>query len=299
MIRRIFIIALLAGVAVTLVSASIVGVWVHRTAEYDSEALLFTVGAGEPFIRVAERLAAENLVGHPRAVALYGWLRRYDRRIMAGTYSIVPGESTQAILDRMIAGDVFKVTVTVPEGLMASEIARVISQNVEVDSSAVTEAVHDQALMAELGITAPSLEGYLFPETYPIPWGTSAAEIAAIMVRRLDTVFDSTMLARAEEIALTRHEVLTLASIVEAECRLPEELTRVAAVYHNRLRRNMRLEADPTVAYAKGGYRGRLFYKDLEIDSPYNTYRNDGLPPGPICSPGEAAIRVYVPPSGV
>ena len=112
-----------------------------------------------------------------------------------------------------------------------------------------------------------------------------------MMVRRLNEVFDTGMLDRARAIGLSRRELLTLASIVQAETRLPEELPLVSAVYHNRLRRGMRLEADPTVAYAKGGYRGRLYYKDLEIDSPYNTYRYAGLPPGPVCAVGEAAIR--------
>jgi len=107
----------------------------------------------------------------------------------------------------------------------------------------------------------------------------------------MDRVFDDSLLARTVESGMTPHEVLTLASIVEAEARVSDERPVIAAVYTNRLRRGMRLEADPTVAYAMGGYKGRLLYADLEIDSPYNTYRNKGLPPGPICSPGEASIR--------
>jgi len=289
-IRRVLIGMIAAALVVTLSAAALVGVWVHRASQPGREAVLFQVGVGESLIQVVDRLALEGLVGHPRAVVLYGWLRGYDRRIMAGTYSIVPGESAAAILNRMIAGDVFTVSVTVPEGLMVTEIARVLADYVAVDSTAVVAAAHDPMMLARFGVEAPSLEGYLFPDTYPVPWGTSAAELVAMMVRGLDAVFDSTLEARAREIGMSRHEVLTLASIVEAECRLPEERARVSAVYHNRLRRHMRLEADPTVAYAKGGYRGRLFYRDLEIDSPYNTYRNDGLPPGPICSPGEGAI---------
>ena len=111
-----------------------------------------------------------------------------------------------------------------------------------------------------------------------------------MMLERLDEVFDASMLQRAAEMGTTPHEVLTLASIVEAETKVPEERVLVSAVYHNRLRRNMRLEADPTVAYAMGGYKGRLLYADLEVDSPYNTYRRYGLPPGPICSSGRASI---------
>jgi UPF0755 protein len=110
------------------------------------------------------------------------------------------------------------------------------------------------------------------------------------MLSRLEEVFDASMLQRALSIGMTPHEVLTLASIIEAETRMPDERARVSAVYHNRLRRGMRLEADPTVAYAMGGYKGRLLYADLEIDSPYNTYRNRGLPVGPINNAGRASI---------
>jgi UPF0755 protein len=110
------------------------------------------------------------------------------------------------------------------------------------------------------------------------------------MIDRLGEVLDEGRRERAREIGFTTHDVLTLASIVEAETRLAEELPLVSAVYHNRLEKGMRLEADPTVAYAMGGYKGRMYFKHLEIDSPYNTYKYGGLPPGPICSPGEAAI---------
>ncbi|MDH3217092.1 MAG: endolytic transglycosylase MltG, partial [Candidatus Krumholzibacteria bacterium] len=148
----------------------------------------------------------------------------------------------------------------------------------------------DEQLLADLDIEGPSLEGYLFPDTYLIPWGIGPREIARTMADRLDDVFDDTMSARADELGMSRHQVLTLASIIQAETRLSEELTRVSAVYHNRLQKGMRLEADPTVAYAMDGYRGRLFFRDLEVDSPYNTYKHAGLPPGPICNPGKGAI---------
>jgi UPF0755 protein len=241
-------------------------------------------------------LAEQGLVRDARALALFAWLRRDDRRVHAGTYEVSPGERARDILEKLVSGDVYHVAITVPEGLMHREIAGVVAESIPVDSSAFYALGADETLRTELGIEGPALEGYLFPDTYRVPWGTDAEAVTRVMVRRLDEVFDEDAQRRAKEIGLTRHQVLTLASIVEAETRLAEELPMVAAVYHNRLRKGMRLEADPTVAYAKGGYRGRLFYKDLEIDSPYNTYRNSGLPPGPICSPGEAAIRAVLHP---
>jgi UPF0755 protein len=118
------------------------------------------------------------------------------------------------------------------------------------------------------------------------------------MVSRANAAWSEDFDRRARDVGMSRHQILTLASIVEAEARVPDERATIAAVYHNRLKKGMRLEADPTVAYAMGGFRGRLYYKDLEIDSPYNTYRRTGLPPGPICNPGAESIRAALYPAG-
>jgi len=146
-------------------------------------------------------------------------------------------------------------------------------------------------------VPAPTLEGYLFPDTYRVPFGSSAADVVNQMTARAHASWTEAYERRAREIGMSHHDVMTLASIVEAEARVADERPTIAAVYHNRLRTGMRLEADPTVAYAMGGYRGRLFYKDLAIESPYNTYRRTGLPPGPICNPGVQALRAAVNPT--
>ena len=291
MIRRILILSFVALVVAAAVAIGTVHTWVNATYDTSGEPVRFTVAQGDALSRVVNRLANENLLRHPRAITLYASLKGYDRSIKVGTYLVTPGESAASILDRMVTGDVYKVSVTIPEGLMHNEIAQTIAQHIDVDSLSIARAVVDTRLIEALGVDASSLEGYLFPDTYHFPWAASADDVVTTMVYSLGQVFDPEMDARAEEMGMSRHEVLTLASIIEAECRLHEEQTTVSSVYHNRLERGMRLEADPTVAYAKGMYRGRLFYKDLEIDSPYNTYRNAGLPPGPICSPGAGAIR--------
>ncbi len=280
-------VAVLTGVFVTVASY-------QRPAPGDP--LLFTVRSGEAFSTIRDRLADAGLIGHPHAVGLYALLRRYDRRVKTGTYRFTPGERPKDIVAALVRGDVYKVSVTIPEGFMYRQVAGVLGSLIDVDSTRFAALLTDERLIADLNVGSPSLEGYLFPDTYVISWGLDAEEVARAMVARLDEVFDEAMLARASEINLTRHEALTLASVIEAETRLSEERPLVSAVYHNRLRKGLRLEADPTVAYAMGGYKGRLFYRDLEIDSPYNTYKHEGLPPGPICSPGKASIMAALHP---
>ncbi len=293
MIRRIVVVGLGATVLiVAVITATVVKSVFTRpgTADTTPAPVLFTIVNGESFSNVTGRLSDGGFIRDQRAIKIYAWIRRYDRRIKAGTYSVTRGETPHDILERFVHGDIYRVSVTVPEGLMHREIAGVLAASANVDSAGFALLSSDPDARAKLGVEGPTLEGYLFPDTYLLPWGMAALDAAGVMVRRLDEVYDEDMRERARAVGMTRHEVLTFASIVQAETRLPEEFPLVSAVYHNRLRRGMRLEADPTVAYAMGGYRGRLYYKDLEIDSPYNTYRYGGLPPGPICSPGEAAI---------
>jgi UPF0755 protein len=248
-----------------------------------------TIPPGQAFTTIVDRLEENGLLASPWAVRTYASMRGYDRFVKHGTYQFEPGEPPLDILGRLISGDVLMADVTIPEGFTIWDIAGAVGE-AAVDSVDMLAALQDGAVLERRRIEAPSLEGYLFPDTYRVRWGASPGEIRSMMLERLDEVFDVSLVQRASDMGMTPHEVLTLASIIEAETRVADERKRVSAVYHNRLRRNMRLEADPTVAYAMGGYKGRLLYADLEIDSPYNTYRNSGLPPGPICSAGRASI---------
>lgn len=250
----------------------------------------FEVAPGEPFVSVVDRLAQERVVGSPWTLRVYASLKKCDRRIQWGTYEFSPAERPIDVLGKLVRGDVFVAVVTVPEGYTIWDIAGAF-RVVAVDSVEMLAAAQDESTRGRRHVPAPSLEGYLFPDTYRVPWGASPSRIVDMMLARLDEVFDHSLLQRAADMDFTPHQVLTLASIIEAETRVPEERPIVSAVYHNRLKRGMRLEADPTVAYAMGGYHGRLMYADLNVDSPYNTYRHGGLPQGPICSPGEASIR--------
>lgn len=284
-------------ISLALVAALAAAMWggllleVHRPpVDRVGETVRLDVARGEPFVSVMRRLSAAGVVDSPLALRIYAKVRRLETRVQSGTYEFTIGETPARVLERLVAGDILRVSVTIPEGYMQWQIADAF-EAAGIDSTAMIDAIHDPAVLRERHIEAPSLEGYLFPDTYLVPWGATAGAAVAQMLARLDAVFTDSLFARAAQMGMTPHEVLTLASIVEAEARVDSERAVIAAVYENRLARGMKLEADPTVAYAMGGYRGRLLYADLEIDSPYNTYLHKGLPPGPICSPGGAAIR--------
>jgi UPF0755 protein len=187
--------------------------------------------------------------------------------------------------------------VTLPEGVRLSRALAIISESTGIPLADL-EAVADPAVYG-LNVPTGSLEGYLFPDTYTFPVGTSARQVVAAMVARFERAWLPEWDARLAALGRTRPEVVTLASIVEKEVRLVEEAPVVAAVYWNRLRIGMPLQADPTVIYALGRPTPRVMYADLEVKSPYNTYRNPGLPPGPIAAPGAAALAATVHPAQV
>jgi UPF0755 protein len=190
-------------------------------------------------------------------------------------------------------------SVVIPEGFDLRDIVPTLSRALEVPADSVRAATADTAWMRELDVPVPSLEGYLFPATYTFPAGTTAREAVNAMVERFLDVWKPEWDARLQAMSLSRHDAITMASIVEKEARKAEERPLISAVYWNRVKKGMRLQADPTVQYALPQHVERVLYKDLEVDSKYNTYRYAGLPPGPIASPGEASIAAALAPADV
>jgi UPF0755 protein len=177
-----------------------------------------------------------------------------------------------------------------PEGITQRQALDRLAEGLSIPLGDLEAAASDTAWLRQMGVPGPSLEGYVFPETYFFDRGTAARRALERMVQTGAARFDAPRRARAAQLGMTRHQVLTLASIVEAESAIPEERRRVSAVYHNRLRLGWPLQADPTVAYAVEKIGSQLSTLDLQAQSAFNTYLNAGLPPGPICSPGMVSI---------
>ncbi len=219
------------------------------------------------------------------------------RHIKPGRYVIPPGMSNFGLMFYLHSHPQDEVRVTLPEGLDLTHVAKILSRKLDMDSTAFMAAASDQKLLAKHGINARNAEGYLFPGTYNFAWASTPEEAAGFLIGRFKHFYTESLNNVAARQGLTTTELLTMASIVEAETPLNAEKPFVASVYLNRLQKGMRLQADPTVQYALGGTARRLYYKDLTADSPYNTYRHKGLPPGPICNPGEASILAVLHPA--
>jgi UPF0755 protein len=289
--RNIFLFAALVVVAAVTVLAAWTIKDIRTPGPYRGERVRITIEPGAGFAHIADQLAARGLIARTWTLKVFARLTGDDRRVQRGTYQFASGTAPADILHAFVRGDVLAFLVTIPEGFNVWQVAGAFDST-GVDSLELLAVCTDAQLAQTVtGVSARNLDGYLFPDTYRIPFGATARDVTEQMVTRARAAWSDEYARRAEEMGMTRHEALTLASIVEAEARVSDERPTIAAVYHNRLRKGMRLEADPTVAYAMGGYRGRLFYKDLAIDSPYNTYQRTGLPPGPICNPGDASIR--------
>src|SRR2546423_4085605 len=257
------------------------------------------VPRGASFGQAADSLGRAGIIGSPKLFTLYGRLTNGDRNIKPGTYLLKHGTPWTDIVNALNGGHGLVNTVTIPEGWTISQITPALAKTLKVPVDSVAAAVRDTAMLARLDLPNPTLEGYLFPDTYAFPIGTTARQAVREMVysfeRRWKPAWDSSAVA----MKINRNDLVTMASIVEKEARVPEERPVIAAVYYNRLRRGMLLQADPTVQYALGHHVGRVLYKDLTIDSPYNTYVHKGLPPGPVASPGAASLAAAANPASV
>ncbi len=266
---------------------------------YDEEEVFFTVERGATGMRVGDALEERGIIRDRRLFLLALRFRGDGKTVQAGEYRFAEPLSTFGVLEKLLSGDTFTFAVTIPEGLTLLETADLLAAKGLAEGSAIKDAFEDRALVADLDSEASSLEGYLYPTTYRFPRVAAPDELARNLVGQFRKVFDEKLRAAAGKLGLTPREVVTLASIIEKETGLAEERPLIASIFWNRLRIGMPLQSDPTILYALelgGRFDGNLRKTDLDLDSPYNTYRFPGLPPGPIASPGEASIRAVLEP---
>jgi UPF0755 protein len=288
---------MLAAAALGLLLAAALAAYVElqefarSPAGPSAEEQYLTVTSGQPLAVTAEELQRRQIVQSAFKFRLVARLDGYDRRLKAGEYSLKSSMTPREILALMEKGTVRLHRVTVPEGLTILQIADLIEKSgLGRAADIITRAV-DPAYAHAQGIDAPSLEGYLYPETYFFPKTVTADGILAAMLQAFRSAFPPEWVRRAAELGFSVHEAVTLASIIEKETGEPAERPLIASVFHNRLKRGMRLETDPTVIYAIKDFDGNLTRKHLETPTPFNTYIIRGLPPGPIANPGRDALK--------
>lgn len=264
--------------------------------------VMVNIRRGSSFREAADSLAAHGLVRFPRLFGFYAARKGADRSIRYGSYLLAPDASWDEILAALKLGKGIVHRVRIVEGWALWDIIPTLADSLSLPPDSLEAAVRDTAQLRRMGVPRGqrTLEGYLFPDTYDFPNGVTAGQAVDLMLRRFERVWEPEWDLRLAELGYSRHQVIALASIVEKEVRRGEERPVVAAVYHNRLKARMALQADPTVQYALGRRRPtRVLYRDLEVRSPYNTYRNTGLPPGPIASPGRGSIEAALFPADV
>ncbi len=286
-----------ASLALSLVLATAVASACGGDADGPPVRVVVPQGAG--FHIAADSLGRAGLVWSSRLFRFYASSQGRDRALKPGTYEFRRGTSWAELVDALTEGRGIVRTVTIPEGFSLAAIAATLSRRLEVPEESVMVAASDTAILRRLEIPTPTAEGYLFPARYTFADGTTARQAVRALVEQFERVWKPEWTDRARAMGMTRHQVVTLASIVEKEARIAEERPIISAVYHNRLKAGMLLQADPTVQYALGQHVERVLYKDLETVSAYNTYRNPGLPPGPIASPGAASIEAALAPADV
>jgi UPF0755 protein len=278
-------------VIVGLTAICLAAVTVFTPAGYHDKAFIYVViEPGVSFSQIAGRFADVGLVDNRSIFLVLGRILGIERRAKAGRYRFSSTADMAGILHALYHGATYRERVLIRPGKAIPGVAETLRREADVDSVAFVTLAGDSAFVSKLGVPSLTAEGFLFPDTYDVEWREDAASVIARMVRRFFGVFDDSLRARAAEMGMTLTETVTLASIIEKEAMLDSERPRISAVFHNRLKQGMRLQADPTVRYALRKWSGRILYRDLEVDSPFNTYAVYGLPPHPICNPGPASL---------
>jgi len=261
--------------------------------------ILITVPKGSTLSDIALILEESNVIENKRT---FIWAARYmgaEKQLKAGKYLLPTQAPNHQVLKILYSAVPQSIRITIPEGKRTAAVYEIIHKQLPISRDSFYAVLKDTALARSFGIDDRNLSGYLMPNTYDFDPGTTEREIITTMLKQLDAVFDENLTARMRQLRMSKREVVTLASIIEGETADDDERYLVSAVYHNRLKKKMPLQADPTIQFILQESPRRLYHKDLEIDSPYNTYKYKGLPPGPINNPGKASILAALYPANV
>jgi UPF0755 protein len=272
----------------------------HHPRNIISPNTVFEIKKGSSASWIAQQLKKENIIKHKWPFLFAYKVFFTNENLIAGEYEFNPPISVKEVLKKIIKGEIKLHPITLPEGLNIWETADLLSQKYSMDNKKVLYNAQNTQLISSMDDEAQNLEGYLFPETYHIPKNTSEEELIENMVSQFKKTFNPRWRERSREMGMNIREVVILASLIEEETSVPEEKSLVSSVFHNRLKLGMKLDCDPTIIYAlkkKGEYQGRLRNKDLKLDSPYNTYLYNGLPPSPISNPGKESLKAALFPS--
>ena len=284
-----------ANIFVFLFLAAGAAVLLHWTLweknEFTPSPKTVIIGRGEGLAQVAQKFGDAGIISNTMLFKLAGRILGSAGKIRSGKYSFNSGKSNLELLADITEGKSFlHPSVTLYEGIRASQIAHLLQDQAGIDSAKFMTAVADTSLIEIAGHDAVSLEGFLMPDTYEFAWQTDERIVAKRLLTQFREFFVDSLRRRAKSLKYSIREILTIASIVEGETRLNTERPIVAGLYYNRLKKRMRLEADPTIRYLLPNGTHRIHFNDLDIESPYNTYRNYGLPPTPINNPGRSSI---------
>ncbi len=283
---------LILPIALLLSAAAFLGYAFFGPNEFGGAAQKqFFVSKGETFPQIVDSLAAQGLIRDRRLFVLVARLLGGTDRVQVGKYLFASGASNSEIFLSLHYGkETALILVTVPEGLRSASQAHIFARAIGIDSSRYVDLVHTLGFALGVGVRDTSLEGYLFPDTYAFQWQQGEEEVLRRMVGQFHKFYTDSLRERQRELGWTTGQVLTMASIVEGEAVRDDERAIISGVYWNRLRRGMKLEADPTIQFILHDRPRRLLYADLKVDNPYNTYLRPGLPPGPVNNPGRASI---------
>lgn len=257
----------------------------------EAERKVLFVSKGDTWDQIVDSLEGRSIIRNRSWFEFVVKMSRKSPQVHVGKYEFKSGVSNSELFNNLRLGkSIVPIAVTLKEGRRAESFSRTLGRMLHIDTLRFMSLVKDESFAHTLGVEANNLEGYLCPNTYNFQWQTDEEEIIKRLVHQTEKIFDDSLRARAAEMKMTIHQVLTFASLIEGEAVLDSERATISGVYHNRLRKGMKLQADPTIQFIIPGPPRRVHYNDLFIKSPYNTYLNQGLPPGPINNPRAASV---------